>query len=301
MLFAVSAYSQEEGYLQTKGGVIFYRSFGKGIPMLIINGGPGMNSEGFTQLAIQLSKNNRTILFDQRGTGRSKFDVIDPSTITVKLMAEDIENLRKKLGIDKWIILGHSFGGMMASYYATLYPERIEKMILSSSGGIDLELQSYVGANLRSKLTTQQQDSLDLYNNKISRGDTSFKTRLQRAGVLAYAYVYNKINVPTISERLTQTNNRINGLVWQNLQKIHFDCAPKLSGLSIPVLIIQGKQDIVEEKTAAKAHRVLKNSTVVLLDKCVHYGWLDKKEEYFSAIDKFLRQKNPDHISHSGN
>ena len=106
--------------MQTKGGVIYYRSFGKGVPMLIINGGPGMNSEGFTQLAIQLSKNNRTILFDQRGTGRSKFTVTDSSTITMQLMAEDIENLRKKLNIDKWIILGHSFGGMMASYYAII-------------------------------------------------------------------------------------------------------------------------------------------------------------------------------------
>jgi proline iminopeptidase len=287
-LLVITTYSQEEGYMQTKGGVIYYRSFGKGVPMLIINGGPGMNSEGFTQLAIQLSKNNRTILFDQRGTGRSKFTVIDSSTITMQLMAEDIENLRKKLNIDKWIILGHSFGGMMASYYATLYPQQIEKMILSSSGGIDLELQSYVAGNLRSKLTGQQQDSLDFYNSKISRGDTSFKTRLQRAGVLAYAYVYNKANVPAISERLTQTNNRINGLVWNNLQKIHFDCAPKLSGLLIPVLIIQGKQDIVEEKTAKKAHRVLKNSKLILLDKCIHYGWLDKKEEYFSAINSFL-------------
>ena len=59
-------------------------------------------------------------------------------------MVDDLEVLRKQLQIRQWIVLGHSFGGMLACYYATLFPENIEGLILSSSGGIDLELQSYV-------------------------------------------------------------------------------------------------------------------------------------------------------------
>lgn len=60
------------------------------------------------------------------------------------LMVEDMENLRRHLNIEKWTILGHSFGGIMATYYATKYPERIEKLILSSSGGINMDFTSYV-------------------------------------------------------------------------------------------------------------------------------------------------------------
>jgi proline iminopeptidase len=88
--------------------------------VLIINGGPGMNSDGFVGVAQKLSKNNRTIIYDQRGTGRSTLTKTDTSTITMKLMAADIEALRKQLNIKSWIILGHSFGGMLASYYASL-------------------------------------------------------------------------------------------------------------------------------------------------------------------------------------
>ena len=74
----------------------------------------------------------------------------------------------------------------------------------------------------------------------------------------------------------------------EDLQKIKFDCAKPLSSFNKPVLIIQGKEDIVNKNIALKAHEVLKNSKLVFIDKCVHYGWLDKPDEYFSEINKFL-------------
>src|ERR1043166_5503116 len=98
---------------------IYYRTFGKGKPLLIINGGPGMNSDGFEDLAKQLSAGYQTIIYDQRGTGRSLLKTLDSSSITMKLMLDDIEALRKILKIDRWCVLGHSFGGMLSSYYAT--------------------------------------------------------------------------------------------------------------------------------------------------------------------------------------
>src|SRR5450432_3172955 len=120
-----------------------------------------MNSDGFVELAKALSKNNETIIYDQRGTGKSTLQKVDSSTITMKLMVEDLESLRVHLKIKKWIILGHSFGGMLASYYATLYPENIESLILSSSGGIDLGLLSYVSNRVDSRLTVGELDSLN--------------------------------------------------------------------------------------------------------------------------------------------
>ena len=287
-IFCSHSFSQNPGFVQSAGTKIYYRTFGKDTPLLIINGGPGMNSDGFVNLAIVLSNHNQTIIYDQRGTGRSFLQKIDASTITMQLMVEDMENLRKHLQIKKWIILGHSFGGMLASYYATLHPENIISLILSSSGGIDPELLSYLDNNVNSKLTSQQSDTVNYWTGKINNGDTTYLAKWQRAKALAPAYVYDRKNIPVIAERLTQGNPKINNLIWQDMQKIKYNCAGKLSSFQTPVLIIQGKQDIVEEKTAWKAHRILKNATVVLLDKCVHYGWLDRKEEYLSEVEKFV-------------
>lgn len=282
-------FGQKEGRLNSKGIEIYYRIFGTGKPLLIINGGPGMNSDGFTTLASILSKNYQAIIYDQRGTGRSLMEKTDSTTVTMQLMIEDIEALRKHLNIDHWTILGHSFGGMLASYYTCFYPEHLQGLILSSSGGIDLELLNYAGNNINSKLSKEEQDSVNYWTAKINNGDTSYNAKLHRASSLASAYVYDKKYMPVIAKRLTQLNAEVSGLVWQDLQRIKFDCVKKLSSFNKPVLIIQGKEDIVEAKTAIKAHKALKNSKIVLMENCVHYGWLDRPDIYFDEIDKFMK------------
>ncbi len=289
LLVAFRAAAQTEGTVRSSDGTpVYYRTFGSGQPLLIINGGPGMNSDGFVELAGQLGQKYQAIIYDQRGTGKSQPVVLDTTTITIDLMIDDIETLRKHLGLQKWSVLGHSFGGMVASYYATVKPECIDKMILSSSGGIDLSLLNYVQAAIQSGLSKAQRDSVAYWDSRIAAGDTSYYARLQRGKSLAPAYVVNKKFIPVIAERLTQGNRTVNSLIWANLVKINFDCAAKLTGFNHPVLIIQGKQDIIKPETAEKAHKALKNSRVVYLPHCVHYGWLDNPQVYFSEIDATL-------------
>ncbi len=289
LIFASSCSSQKTDFaLSTDKTSVFYKTFGSGKPLLIINGGPGMNSEGFEGLAKTLSTNFYSIIYDQRGTGKSVLDVLDSTTINMKLMIDDIETIRKKLKIEKWSVLGHSFGGMVASYYATQYPEHIEKIVLSSSGGIDLDLLNYVQEQINSKLSKSDLDSVNFWTKKISDGDNSHYAKLERGKHLAPAYVIDKKYIPVIAERLTQGNAAVNQLIWTDLRKINFNCASALKSFSHPVLIIQGKQDIVKAETAERAHNALSNSKVVYMDHCIHYGWLDNKEVYFQEIYDFL-------------
>ncbi len=284
-----------QGIAQTRGiavsvdnTLIHYRTYGAGRPLLIINGGPGMNSDGFEDLAKTLSDEYLTIIYDQRGTGKSVMAKIDETTMTLDLMLEDIESIRKQLDIETWHILGHSFGGMLASAYATVYPQRIDRMVLSSSGGIDLDLLTYFRESLNSKLTQEQLDSLAYWNGRIAKGDTSYHARLGRGRSLAPGYVLDQRYYPVIAHRLTQGNTYINQLMWDDLRKHRFNCADRLKSFDRPVLIIQGKQDIVMAKTAHTAQRVLWNSRVVLMDHCIHYGWLDNPEVYFGEVRRFF-------------
>ena len=287
MLVWISVSSQTENFIEKDGEILCYTTFGKGNPILIINGGPGMSSEGFIPLAKVLSKNNQTIIYDQRGTGKSTVKKVNAETITMDLMVEDIELLRKHLKIKNWIVMGHSFGGMLASYYATKHPETVNGLILSSSGGIDLSLLSRI--DITGQLTENQQDSLRYWNRKIEQGDTSHYARLQRGTYLAPAYLYKDEFVPQVAERLTQGNMHINALVWQNMHQIQFDCKEQLKSYKKPVLIIQGKQDIVNKDIAVKTHALLQNSKLVYIDKCAHYGWLEQPELYFEEINTFLK------------
>ncbi len=287
-----NVYAQKETTIQNGNAFIYYKVFGKGTPLLLINGGPGMNSEGFEGIARLLSKNNRVITYDQRGTGKSALPEINESTITLDLMMEDIETIRKDLKIEQWIILGHSFGGMLAAYYAVKKPEHILSLIMSSSGGIDLDLLSFVNDNIQSKLSKQESDSFKYWTAKIASGDTSHHARLQRGMALAPAYVYNRKYILVIAERLTQGNQRINELIWRNMRKINFNCTKDLTGFFKPVLIIQGKNDILKISTAQNIQKAFGNSKLILMENTAHYGWLDNEKEYLSVIQEFLAKNN---------
>lgn len=291
-LLSCACLAQTEGYVKIADGKMFYRTYGEGPPLLIINGGPGMNSEGFAGLATELGKGYRAIIYDQRGTGKSVLEKLDSTTITMQKMAQDMEALRRHLGIKKWTVMGQSFGGMLACYYATQFPQATNGLILSSSGGIDLDLLTYVGSSIQGRLSQAEKDSMAYWNQKISDGDTTHFAALRLGTALAPAYLVDHKWIPVIAERLTQGNSTINGLVWGDLTRIRYDCSKGLLFYKKPVLIIQGRQDIIQEETAEKAHAVLKNSRLVMMDQCSHYGWLDQPGIYYGEIRKFLTEVN---------
>lgn len=287
-LIFFNIFGEESGFASLKDAVIHYKTYGSGYPVLIINGGPGMNCEGFAALAELLMDKYQAIIYDQRGTGKSDLRQVDSTTVTMDLMADDIEALRHYLKIKEWIILGHSFGGWLAQHYATKYPEPIKGMILSGSGGIDLEVLDYFGANIQTRLGQCEKDSLAYWRDRIKQGDTSYYAKYQRAKALAPVYLYHQEYVPQIATRLTQGIPEITSLVYKDLHKINYNTKESLQDFAKPVLIIQGRQDIIGSGTAHKAHMVYPNSSLIFINKCGHYGWIDQEEAYITEVTSFI-------------
>lgn len=286
LLLTINSCNAQKTSRENQGFETSFHVFGNGNPILIINGGPGMNSEGFMDIAKEIAAlNYQTIIYDQRGTGNSKLELIDSSTITMDLMVQDIEQLRIKLNIKKWTVFGHSFGGLLATYYASKNPNAIDKIIFSSSGGVNLNFLNYVSQRINANLTKEEQDSLTYYQNaKIPESERIIK----RAALLSKAYVYNKSKASLIANRLTQVNFKINSLVFQDLQRIKFDFTNKFKNFKKPVLVIQGRNDIISIETAKEIADSFGNANLVLIDKCGHYGWLDAKKIYMDSIKTFL-------------
>jgi proline iminopeptidase len=267
-----------------------YRTFGKGAPIVIINGGPGMNSNGFAGVAEQIAAMGfQTIIYDQRGTGKSHLDSLNNQTVTMDLMAEDLENLRLQLKLPKWTVMGHSFGGLLACHYLAKYPKSVEKMIFSSSGGVNLKFVSYVQNRLMANLNETQRDSLIFYQDKMQKGDTTYRTRFKRANFLANAYVFDKSHAPKIGSRLMEINLNINGLVFQDLNKIKFDYTNQFMKNKLPILVVQGANDIISVETAQEIKKTFGNAQIHIIENCAHYGWLDQPKVYFSILEQFLK------------
>jgi len=104
---------------------LYVEEEGKGIPIVLLHGGPGSTHHNFHPYFSHAKKFARIIYYDQRGCGISDYERGDRYTIDQAV--QDLESLRKYLNINQWIVLGHSYGGLLAQYYATQHPESFRK------------------------------------------------------------------------------------------------------------------------------------------------------------------------------
>ena len=281
--------SWREHQVRSQGVDISYRVFGSGAPILIINGGFGLDSVGFEGLAQRLGRNHQAILFDRRGVGKSVMSEINHHTMTMDLVIEDIEAIRQDLQHASWGVLGHSFGGMVAAYYTAKHPSRISKLILSSSAGIDLTLfNGDPKESIHAQLSSADRSRLLALEKAYRAHGPTQKLLHEFSETLARAYVFNDQHSPQIARRLRRTNDRVGQLLSDDLKRIAFNTKSALRRFMQPVLIIQGQHDVMVTEIAHLTHETLPHSQLVILENSGHYGWLDQPEKYISAVLTFL-------------
>ncbi|WP_158628926.1 alpha/beta fold hydrolase [Dyella choica] len=99
------------------------------VPVVYLHGGPGYNVYSFRKTAgAALAKTVPMVYLDERGSGASE----RPWTgdYSFPTIVQDIEGLRKALGVQRMVVMGHSFGGILAAEYAAAYPDHVAKLIL---------------------------------------------------------------------------------------------------------------------------------------------------------------------------
>jgi proline iminopeptidase len=118
--------------IDVEGVPLFVNVTGTGYPMLLMHGGPG--ADHFSLLPfIRYPMGLTLVFYDHRCNGRSIGAA--QSTMTWENLTADAEALRRRLGFDRWAVLGHSFGGHVALEYALRYPEHLSHLILLDTGG----------------------------------------------------------------------------------------------------------------------------------------------------------------------
>ena len=121
----------EKRYVDIGDAKLYVEIEGSGTPMVLINGGPGDTHHIFHPWASEAAKAFQVIYYDQRGCGLSDYN--PGPGYSFEQAIDDLEQLRIALKIDKWILVGHSFGGGIAQYYSIKYPESVIGQVLVAS------------------------------------------------------------------------------------------------------------------------------------------------------------------------
>ncbi len=163
-----------------------------GRPAVVLHGGPGGGCSPAMRRYFDPAV-YRVVLFDQRGCGRSRPHAATEANTTAHLI-EDIEKIRKVLGISDWLVFGGSWGATLSLLYAQAHPHRVRALVLR---GVFLMTQSeldwfYGGgaarfwpenwAKFQAPIPEDERgDMISAYNRRLFSGDLAEETRFARA------------------------------------------------------------------------------------------------------------------------
>jgi proline iminopeptidase len=287
LLFAPVAYAAD-GSFTREGVELHYRTTGTGTPVIMLSGGPGLEVDYMVTVGEFLPASYQRVLYEQRGTGRSKVRLA-PETMTMQHVVEDLEALRVHLKQDRLLLVGHSWGGMLAMAYAAAHPDRVDRMILIGPGGPTLDFIQWFPDNIRMRLRPEDIAAERYWDEAVKRGVEADKAALEGLRAITPGYFFDRAKGLAFASLLTDgtVHAHVNELLFTDMAK-HYDLRPGLTQLNRPVLIIQGHQDPVGDKTAEDIHGVIKGSVLAYINKSGHFPWIEQPDDFRKAIAEFF-------------
>ena len=275
----------------TRDGIdLFYRIVGptSGDYVLVLSGGPGEDINSMQGIADELAKKYRCIMWEQRGTGRSKLPRYDSSTVNLNAYMEDIEALRKQLHADRFIVVGNSWGMILGLAYAGTHPDAVRAVITIGSGPITAEYLTVFSDNQFARLGACELEVRDFWRDPAREAANPDHAAFERLRAATVAYFYDRKKALQMTAELDPKdyNFRVPPAFLKAEGK--YDFRPKLKTIVAPVLLLQGRQDLAGEANVDEAHSLIKNSTLTFIDKCGHMPWLEQPDQTWKIVDDFL-------------
>jgi proline iminopeptidase len=268
-----------------------------GAPLLFLHGGPGYNSYSFeVQAGHALESRLKMIYLDQRGSGRSE----RPWTgaYSMPAMVEDIEALRKQLGVPRLALMGHSFGGALALEYAAAYSQHVAKLVLVSAAS---SIPDACAA--RVAFLTQR------YPAELAQARAAAAERKEAPDDCYFAFnsvpddIRDRVNDETMFPDMARVQEQkdvdaksglrntgeLGGALWNNgFLSYRFD---RYARLTMPVLVLAGKDDYAIGLPAQRALASrLPQAKLVEYAGAGHFPYLDVPQRFTRDVVGFLRE-----------
>lgn len=290
-LGSINIFADHDGYAPVKDAKLYYQVIGKGQPVIFLHGGPGL---GFSYLLPQLGhigETSQAIFYDQRSSGKSTPFTLVPEQMNLELFLQDLEQLRTHLRHEKVVLVGHSWGGMLAMAYAIKYPQHVKALILmdsmpATSQGYDALDKSF---NQRLQLVDAQIDAL-MHSRDFIQGNQ--EVYVKYFNLVSAQFLYDPLSIKKISTNfsLETATNQVNtdALFTKHVFSKPYDLRPQLSQLRIPTLIIHGDTDPIPVWTARQIAESIPGSRFVIIKKSGHFSYAEQEADVLSEIKHFL-------------
>ena len=275
-------------FIQLKEGYkIFSQKIGTGkIKILFLHGGPGNTHECFEIFKDKLPLDKYTLVFfDQLGSYYS--DQPEDTTLwNLERCINEVEQVRAFYKLDKFYLLGHSWGGLLAMEYAVKYPAKLKGLIISNRGYSQQNLRDYT-------FSLQKKIGIDLNISEKSLQELKNKKQItdstEASKVLTAFRKKNIIRLDSLPEPMERNAKHLTKKYMPYYYfRQNWNFEESLSLIRAPTLIIGSEYDQVPKEDLILMKQKIKNSELYFCTKGSHFAFWDDTEEYFKALTRFI-------------
>jgi proline iminopeptidase len=287
-----------EGWIRVGTAGLYSRDIGTGPAVVVLHGGPDFDHLYLLPELDSLADAYHLIYYDQRGRGQSASGVL-PADVTLASDLDDLDAVRRYFHLDSMILLGHSWGTVLALEYALRHPEHVSQLILmnpapASTADLEQFREIYI-----QKLGPDYERQRQVVATPAYRaGDpetVAARYRLHFKPALARTGDYEKLMARMRAAFIRQGKEGIvkaraveDRLMLATWGKPDYDLLPKLSAVQARTLVISGDHDFFPETVAEHIAHATPHSELVMLSGCGHFAYLECSAELRKNIDRFL-------------
>lgn len=262
--------------------------------VLTLHGGPGFDHSYFECFEDFLPAAGITYwYYDQLGCGNS--DRPDDNSLwTIERYCEEVEQVRCALGLDRFILYGHSWGGMLGLEYALRHPEHLSGLVVSNMAASVRQCVAYMDSLLE-RLPKDVQATIAKY-----RSAKQFDAPEYQRTLMEQVYRQHFCRLDPWPEPIVRTMRSINANIYDFMSGPdefdvvgtlrNWDVRARLHEIKIPTLLIAARYDEMPPEQILQMAKAMPRAQAVLCTEGSHMAMYDDQTAYFDALVKFLAQ-----------
>ena len=277
----------------SSGHEVWVKQIGHGaIPVLTLHGGPGATHFYLECFEDFLPRDKlRYWYYDQLGCGFSDRPN-DTSLWTVERFRAEVEEVRAALGLERFVLYGHSWGGLLAIEYTLAYPQHVDRLVISS---MTASYPSYArnAAKIRASLPAEVRAAMDRFEAKGATDSQEYEELL-----IANLYSKYVCRLDPWPEPVTRAFQNLSQVVYNTIQgpseftitgnAKDWDRFADLHKIAAPTLLIVGRYDEMPLADVQRMATLIPNSKLAICENGSHMCMYDDQQAYFDALVPFL-------------
>lgn len=276
------------------GHRVWTKRFGSGsIPLLTLHGGPGGTHEYFECFEDFLPQHDiQIIYYDQLGSAYSD-QPNDPSLWTLENFREEVEQVRRALGLEHFYMLGHSWGGMLGIEYALKYQQHLKGLIISN---MTASIPAYV-AHIN-ELRNQQPPEVIRVLKKYEATENYSAPEYEKT-LLTHIYSQHLCRVDPWPEPLMRMFRNLAQPVYNTMQGPNefvvngtfkdWDRWADLHQIHCPTLASGARFDTMRVSEIERMGDLIPHSRVSICENGSHCAMYDDQDTYFRDLVRFIQ------------